>query len=106
MHCFTESLDVALEAISMGFYISFSGIVTFKNATQLKEVAQAIPLDKMLVETDSPYLAPMPFRGKTNQPAYVKYVAQEIANLRGISLDEVMQATTQNFFNLFKHAVN
>ncbi len=104
MHCFTESLNVALAAIEMGFYISFSGIVTFKNATQLKEVAQAIPLDKMLVETDSPYLAPMPFRGKTNQPAYVKYVAQEIANLRGISLDAVMQATTQNFFTLFKHA--
>jgi TatD DNase family protein len=100
MHCFTESLDVALAAIEMGFYISFSGIVTFKNATQLKEVAQAIPLDKMLVETDSPYLAPMPFRGKTNQPAYVKYVAQEIANLRGISLDAVMQATTQNCLNM------
>ena len=104
MHCFTESLEVALAAIEMGFFISFSGIVTFKNATQLKAVAQAIPLDKMLVETDSPYLAPMPFRGKTNQPAYVKYVAQEIANLRGISLDAVMQATTQNFFTLFKHA--
>ena len=104
MHCFTESLDVALAAIAMGFYISFSGIVTFKNATQLKAVAQAIPLDKMLVETDSPYLAPMPFRGKINQPAYVKYVAQEIANLRGISLDAVMQATTENFFTLFKHA--
>ena len=104
MHCFTESLEVAQAAISMGFYISFSGIVTFKNATQLKEVAQAIPLDKMLVETDSPYLAPVPFRGKTNQPAYVKYVAQEIANLRGTTLDAVMQATTQNFFTLFKHA--
>ena len=104
MHCFTESLDVALKAIEMGFYISFSGIVTFKNATQLKEVAQAIPLDKMLVETDSPYLAPMPFRGKINQPAYVKYVAQEIANLRGVSLDVVMAATTDNFFTLFKHA--
>ncbi len=104
MHCFTESLEVALAAIAMGFYISFSGIVTFKNATQIKEVAQSIPLDKMLVETDSPYLAPVPFRGKTNQPAYVKYVAQEIANLRGISLDAVMQATTQNFFTLFKHA--
>ena len=104
MHCFTESLEVALAAIEMGFYISFSGIVTFKNATQLKEVAQAIPLDKMLVETDSPYLAPMPFRGKINQPAYVKYVAQEIANLRGIGLGAVMQATTHNFFTLFKHA--
>jgi TatD DNase family protein len=102
MHCFTESLEVALAAISMGFYISFSGIVTFKNATQIKKVAQTIPLNKILVET--PYLAPVPFRGKTNQPAYVKYVAQEVANLRGISLDEVMQATTQNFFTLFKHA--
>jgi TatD DNase family protein len=104
MHCFTENLDVALKAIDMGFYISFSGIVTFKNAAQIKEVAQAIPLNRVLVETDSPYLAPMPFRGKINQPAYVKYVAQEIANLRSISLDEVMQATTQNFFTLFKHA--
>ena len=104
MHCFTESLDVAMAAIEMGFYISFSGIVTFKNAAQIKEVAQAIPLDKILVETDSPYLAPIPFRGKINQPAYVKYVAQEIANLRGISLDAVMQATTDNFFTLFKHA--
>ena len=104
MHCFTENLEVALQAIELGFYISFSGIVTFKNAAQIKEVAQAIPLDKILVETDSPYLAPVPFRGKTNQPAYVKYVAQEIANLRGISLDAVMQATTQNFFTLFKHA--
>ena len=104
MHCFTESLPVALAAIEMGFYISFSGIVTFKNALQLKEVAKTIPLNKMLVETDSPYLAPIPFRGKTNQPAYVKYVAQEIANLRGISLETVMQATTDNFFKLFKHA--
>lgn len=104
MHCFTENQEVALAAIKMGFYISFSGIVTFKNAAQIKQVAQSIPLDKMLVETDSPYLAPMPFRGKSNQPAYVKYVAQEIANLRGIGLDEVMQATTNNFFTLFKHA--
>jgi TatD DNase family protein len=104
MHCFTENLQVAEAAIEMGFYISFSGIVTFKNATQIKEVAQAIPLNKILVETDSPYLAPVPFRGKTNQPAYVKYVAQEVANLRGISLDAVMQATTDNFFTLFKHA--
>ena len=104
MHCFTESLDVALAAIEMGFYISFSGIVTFKNATQLKEVAKAIPLNKMLVETDSPYLAPMPFRGKINQPAYVKYVAQEIARLRGVSFEAVMQATTDNFFSLFAQA--
>jgi TatD DNase family protein len=104
MHCFTENLEVALAAIEMGFYISFSGIVTFKNAAQIKSVAQAIPLNRLLVETDSPYLAPIPFRGKTNQPAYVKYVAQEIANLRGISLDEVMSATTANFFTLFKQA--
>lgn len=104
MHCFTENLEVALAAIEMGFYISFSGIVTFKNAAQIKAVAQAVPLHRILVETDSPYLAPIPFRGKTNQPAYVKYVAQEIANLRGISLDTVMNATTENFFTLFKQA--
>ena len=104
MHCFTESLEVALQAIDLGFYISFSGIVTFKNAAQLKEVAKAIPLDKMLVETDSPYLAPIPFRGKTNQPAYVRYVAEEIAHLRGVSLEAVMQATTSNFFKLFADA--
>ncbi|MES2579613.1 MAG: TatD family hydrolase [Pseudomonadota bacterium] len=104
MHCFTENLEVALAAIEMGFYISFSGIVTFKNATQIKTVAQAVPLNRILVETDSPYLAPIPFRGKTNQPAYVRYVAQEIANLRGISLETVMNATTENFFTLFKQA--
>jgi TatD DNase family protein len=104
MHCFTESLDVAEQAIKMGFYISFSGIVTFKNATALKEVAKRVPLDRILVETDSPYLAPVPYRGKTNQPAYVKYVAQEIASLRGISEQEVATATTENFFRLFKHA--
>lgn len=104
MHCFTESLDVALQAIALGFYISFSGIVTFKNAAALKEVAKHVPLDRILVETDSPYLAPIPHRGKTNQPAYVKYVAEEIARLRGISLEEVTAATTENFFRLFKHA--
>jgi TatD DNase family protein len=104
MHCFTESLDVALQAIELGFYISFSGIVTFKNAGQLKEVAKAIPLDRILVETDSPYLAPIPFRGKTNQPAYVRYTAQEVAQLRGISLEQVMEATTANFFRLFSDA--
>lgn len=104
MHCFTESLDVALQAISLGFYISFSGIVTFKNATALKEVAKQVPLDKILVETDSPYLAPIPFRGKINQPAYVKYVAEQIASLRGIDFNTLATATTQNFFTLFKHA--
>lgn len=104
MHCFTESLEMAISAIEMGFYISFSGIVTFKNALQLKDVARQVPLDRILIETDSPYLAPVPFRGKTNQPAYVKYVGQEIANLRGISFEEVAEATTANFFKLFKHA--
>jgi TatD DNase family protein len=104
MHCFTESLEVALQAIELGFYISFSGIVTFKNAVTIKEVAKAVPLDRILVETDSPYLAPIPFRGKTNQPSYVKHVAEEVARLRGISLEELATATTENFFRLFKHA--
>ena len=104
MHCFTESLEVALQAIELGFYISFSGIVTFKNTLALKEVAKSIPLNRILVETDSPYLAPVPFRGKINQPAYVKYVAEEVARLRGISAEEVATATTQNFFELFKQA--
>jgi TatD DNase family protein len=104
MHCFTESLEVAEAAIEMGFYISFSGIVTFKNATALKEVAKVIPLDKMLIETDSPYLAPMPYRGKTNQPSYVKHVAEEIAKLRGETLEMIATTTTNNFFKLFTHA--
>lgn len=104
MHCFTESLEVALAAIDLGFYISFSGIVTFKNAQALKEVAKAIPLERILIETDSPYLAPIPYRGKINQPAYVRYVAQEIATLRETDLASVMQATTDNFFRLFTNA--
>jgi TatD DNase family protein len=101
MHCFTETLDVARAAIDLGFHISFSGILTFKNATIIKEVAQNIPLEKILIETDSPYLAPTPFRGKTNQPAYVKHVAEEIARLRGITLEEVGEATSLNFRRLF-----
>ena len=101
MHCFTESLEVALAAIEMNFYISFSGIVTFKNATQIKEVARQIPLERMLIETDAPYLAPVPYRGKLNQPGYVRHVAEEIAKLRGISLAEVGAATTENFRRLF-----
>jgi len=105
MHCFTESLDVALQAIELGFYISFSGIVTFKNAFSIKEVAKKIPLNRILVETDSPYLAPVPYRGKINQPAYVKHVAEEIANLRSITFEEVSTATSENFFRLFKDAV-
>ena len=102
MHCFTESWDVARACMDLGFYISFSGIVTFKNAKALHEVARQVPLERMLIETDSPYLAPVPFRGKTNQPAYVKHVAEGIAALRGISVDEVAAATTENFFRLFK----
>lgn len=101
MHCFTESLEVALAAIELNFYISFSGIVTFKKALELKEVAQKIPLERMLIETDSPYLAPVPFRGKLNQPGYVKHVAEEIAKLRGISVEEVGKVTTDNFNRLF-----
>jgi TatD DNase family protein len=104
MHCFTESLEVAMQAIEMGFYISFSGIVTFKNALALKQVAQQVPLDRILVETDSPYLAPVPYRGKTNQPAYVRYVAEEVAKLRGIDYEVLATVTTENFFKLFKHA--
>ena len=102
MHCFTENWDVAEAALDMGFYISFSGIVTFKNAKTLKEVAQKVPLDRLLVETDSPYLAPVPHRGKTNQPGFVLHVAEEISRLRGISVDEVCTATTENFQRLFR----
>jgi TatD DNase family protein len=105
MHCFTESWEIAQRAMELGFYISFSGIVTFKNALDLKELAQKVPLDRMLIETDSPYLAPVPYRGKTNQPAYVKHVAEEIAYLRGISVDEVGEATSKNFFRLFSQAI-
>jgi len=102
MHCFTETLEIARAAMDLNFYISFSGIVTFKNAHAIKEVAKAVPLERMLVETDSPYLAPVPQRGKTNEPAWVRHVAEEIARLRGISLEAVATATTGNFFRLFK----
>jgi len=104
MHCFTESWEVAQQAMEMNFYISFSGIVTFKKATNLKDIAKRIPLERMLVETDSPYLAPVPHRGKINQPAFVRHVAEEIAALRGITVNEVDAATTRNFFKLFKGA--
>ena len=104
MHCFTENWEIARQALDLGFYLSFSGIVTFKNASLVKEVAQKCPLDRILVETDSPYLAPVPYRGKPNEPAYVLHVAEEIARLRSLSLDEVSQATTDNFFRLFKQA--
>jgi TatD DNase family protein len=102
MHCFTETLEVAQAALQLDFYISFSGIVTFKNAAAIKDVAKAVPLERMLIETDSPYLAPVPHRGKTNEPAWVRHVAEEIARLRGISLEAVAEATTANFFRLFK----
>ena len=102
MHCFTETLAVAEAAMELNFLISFSGIVTFKNAAALREVAKTIPLGKMLVETDSPYLAPVPNRGKTNEPGWVRFVAEEIARLHGVSLQAVAEATTANFFRLFK----
>lgn len=101
MHCFTETQEVADAALELGFYISFSGIVTFRNAKALKEVARQVPLGRLLIETDSPYLAPVPHRGKTNEPAYVVHVAEEIAKLRGLSLTEVAQASSENFKRLF-----
>jgi len=104
MHCFVEDWEVAKRALDLNFYISFSGIVTFNSAKELKEVAKKMPQEKMLIETDSPYLAPVPFRGKPNQPAYVKHVAEHIAELRGIRLEEVGEVTTENFFNLFSYA--
>ncbi|WP_153117462.1 TatD family hydrolase [Rhodocyclus tenuis] len=104
MHCFTEDWEIASAALDLGFYISLSGIVTFKNALVLKDVARRVPLDRLLVETDSPYLAPVPYRGKINQPGYVRHVAEEIARLRDIPLDELATATTDNFFRLFKAA--
>lgn len=104
MHCFTETLEVARQALDLGFHISFSGIVTFKNALVLKEVAKFVPLDRLLIETDAPYLAPAPHRGKTNEPAYVVHVAEEIARLRELPLDEVAAATSANFFRLFSKA--
>lgn len=101
MHCFTESLEVAEAALAMGFYISFSGIVTFKSAKELQAVAKAVPLERMLIETDSPYLAPVPYRGRMNEPGYVRHVAEYIATLKGLPLAQVAQQTTENFFNLF-----
>ena len=102
MHCFTESLEVAKAAMEQGFYISFSGIVTFKSAKDLQETCKQIPLERMLIETDSPYLAPIPNRGKTNEPSWVAHVAQFIADLKGISVEEVAKHTTNNFKSLFK----
>ena len=101
MHCFTESWETAQGALDLGFHISFSGIVTFKNASALKDVARQVPLDRLLVETDSPYLAPVPHRGKVNRPAWVRYVAEEIARLREVPYEKIAQATSHNFFRLF-----
>ena len=101
MHCFVDDWQTAQLAMALNFYISFSGIVTFKNAQDLKEVAKLVPLNRMLVETDSPYLAPVPFRGKQNQPAYVRHVAEHIAELRDVPIETIAQATTENFYSLF-----
>ncbi len=103
-HCFTETMAVARAALDLGFYISFSGILTFKNAADLREVASFVPLDRMLIETDSPYLAPMPHRGKTNNPSYVPYVAQQIAQLRACPVETVAETTSRNFERLFSGA--
>jgi len=104
MHCFAEDWTMAEQALALGFYVSFSGIVTFKNARAVQEVAQKAPLDRILVETDSPYLAPVPYRGKTNEPAYVKHTAEYIAELRGLDYEEVAEVTSANFFRLFTQA--
>ena len=104
MHCFTESWEVAEQALALGFYISFSGIVTFKTAQELKEVAKRVPLDRLLIETDAPYLAPVPFRGKMNHPALVRHVAEHIADLRGMPVTELAAASSDNFFRLFARA--
>ena len=100
-HCFTEDYEMAKQGLDLGFYISFSGILTFKNAKDLQEVAKKVPLDRILVETDAPYLTPMPYRGKPNQPGYTRYVAEFLAQLRGIGVAEVAEATTANFQKLF-----
>ncbi|NVK32459.1 MAG: TatD family hydrolase [Gammaproteobacteria bacterium] len=104
MHCFAENWEIAKRALDIGFYISFSGILTFKNATDVHDVARKVPMDRVLFETDAPYLAPVPYRGKLNQPAYVRHTAEHFANLRGLSIQEVEAASTANFFNLFKGA--
>jgi TatD DNase family protein len=101
MHCFTESWEMAQASMELGFYISFSGIVTFKNARDLQETATKMPMDRLLIETDSPYLAPVPFRGKRNDPSLVVHVAEKIAELKGLSVDQVAEQSTNNFFNLF-----
>jgi len=102
IHCFTENWEFAEQALDLNFYISFSGIVTFNSAQDIKEVAKKVPADRFLIETDSPYLAPVPFRGKPNYPTYVRYVAEQIAELRNTSFEEIAQISTRNFYTLFK----
>lgn len=103
IHCFTEDWEFAKNALDLNFYISFSGIVTFNSAKEIKEVAKKVPADRFLIETDSPYLAPAPFRGKPNYPTYVRFVAEHIAELRGASVNHIAELSTQNFYTLFKH---
>lgn len=104
LHCFTESWEMAKSAMDMNYFISISGIVTFKNAKELQEVVRKMPLDRLLIETDSPYLAPVPYRGKPNEPKYVREVAQYVANLKGVSLEQLGEITTKNFHMLFSRA--
>lgn len=104
MHCFTETWEMAKDALDMGFYISISGIVTFKNAEELRDVVRKVPIDRLLIETDSPYLAPVPHRGKPNTPLYVDLVAQQVADLKQVTKEVLIQQTGENFFNLFQHA--
>jgi len=101
LHCFTECWDMASQALNMGYYVSISGIVTFRNAENVRDVAKQIPMDRLLIETDSPYLAPVPFRGKSNEPSYLPSTAEFIAQLRGVSLEDLIAATTENFYRLF-----
>ncbi len=101
-HCFTETMDVAKAALDLGFYISFSGILTFKTAQELREVARYVPLDRCLIETDSPYLAPVPYRGKTNNPSYVPYVAKQLAEVKACSIETIAEHTSRNFETLFR----
>jgi TatD DNase family protein len=101
MHCFSEDWETAKAALDLGFYISFSGIITFKSASDLREVAKKVPADRLLVETDSPYLTPVPYRGKANSPAYTYYVAEKLAEIRGVSINDIAYTTTNNFKQLF-----
>jgi TatD DNase family protein len=106
MHCFTEDWPMAQQALELGFYVSFSGIITFKNAADLREVVKQVPREKLLIETDSPYLAPVPHRGKSNQPRYVSHVAECVAELRGMSVDAVAELTRENFYRCFPLAAS